>query len=100
MAQPRTIVGDWAPARKDCKTDDGVVRIKPLAINAHEFSCTFKNVKRIGDSVVWEGKCEDQMGNLKPYDETVVAEEVNGKLTITFAKNRGKFDVATLVRCN
>jgi hypothetical protein len=100
LAQPRTIVGDWAPTKATCKSDDGVIRISPLAINAHDFSCSFKNVKRIGDSVVWEGTCEDQMGNMKPYAETVVAEEVRGKLTITLAKNRLKLDIATLIRCN
>jgi hypothetical protein len=100
LAQHRTIVGDWGTSRRDCRAPDGVIAIEPLAMRSSDFYCSFKNVSRNGSTVTWNGTCEDHIGNVRPYSETVIADEDRGVLTIKFARNRLKADIAPLVRCN
>jgi hypothetical protein len=57
LAGGRSIVGDWAPDPRQCRPNDGAVRIAPLGLAGDELSCTFKSVSRDGDVVTWRGIC-------------------------------------------
>lgn len=56
-ATGRSIVGFWTPQGAKCQLADGEIRIGPLGITGDDFQCAFKSVARVGETVIWKGKC-------------------------------------------
>jgi hypothetical protein len=87
----RSIVGNWRFAQESCALP---IRIGPKSLTSEDVSCRFTSVVRNGRTVTWTGVCEDAEGSA---NETVVATERNGRLTIRYLK--GGNVLADLVRC-
>jgi len=90
-AKPASIVGKW---RFPAETCDQAIRIGPMSLDSEDVACRFTSVKRVGATVTWQGNCDDAEGG---SSETVIASEVNGRLTIRYAKGGNVLE--GLLRC-
>jgi hypothetical protein len=98
-AQNRTIVGNWAVQQSDCTGVEGKVVIAPMSLNTDDFICKFNSVTRDGAKVTWQGTCTYHNEGKLLNPETVTAVETNGKLQLSFARNKSKIDISPLMRC-
>ncbi|WP_166145847.1 hypothetical protein [Methylosinus sp. RM1] len=91
IAEYRTIVGHWAAGSRDCSRVSGGLHIRPMSIEGDGAHCHFSNVRRTGDTVVWNGRC-DAFG--EEFPATVTARSAGGRLTVDFngTDRRGPFE--------
>jgi hypothetical protein len=84
MAQQyRTIVGVWTFPGQGCSREDGALTIGPMSLDGEDVTCRFRSVRRDANVVTWTGLCDGAEGN---NQETVVATEVNNRLTIRYVR--------------
>jgi hypothetical protein len=91
-----TIVGEWYLedyGPQDCGTPLAV-KIGPMSYAEDAYSCTFKDVRRDGWKVTWNGSCSDGSTSEKMK---VVAVEDDGRLSMRF---NGQPAASTLRRCH
>lgn len=91
---PRSIVGTWTSAGSACTRAAGALTIGPLSLDGEDVACRFSSVKREGNRVTWQGRCDDAEGGGR---QIVIATETNGKLTIRYVPGGNVID--NLVRC-
>jgi hypothetical protein len=91
---PRSIVGTWTSAGSACTRAAGALTIGPLSLDGEDVACRFSSVKREGNRVTWQGRCDDAEGGGR---QIVIATEINGKLTIRYVPGGNVID--NLVRC-
>ena len=90
-AKPKSIVGKWRFAQETC---DMAITIGPMSMTSEDVNCRFTSVRRDGNRVTWQGACDDAEGG---SNETVVATEQDGRLTIKYMKGGNVLE--NLVRC-
>jgi hypothetical protein len=79
--QYRTIVGVWNFPGQGCSREDGALTIGPMSLDGEDVTCRFRTVRRDANVVTWTGVCDGAEGNNR---ETVVASEVNNRLSIHY----------------
>jgi hypothetical protein len=84
-AKPKSIVGEWAEQKSDCGTPYAWL-VGGKSLSNDVMMCEFKTVERDGEYVRFKGPCND---GSRSVDETVVAREQKGKLTIVFGRQGG-----------
>jgi hypothetical protein len=78
----QTIVGKWA-IRSKCAAPLSTIVIEPLGLSGEDFSCSFKTVKRSGDTIQWQGTCNFSENGDEP--STVTAQLRGQRLYYRFA---------------
>jgi hypothetical protein len=87
-----SIVGTWDFPNQTCENP---IHITAMALRSEDVDCHFKSVKRVGNTVIWKGKCDDAEGGSA---QTVTARlSANGQLTILYSP--GGNVVEKLTRC-
>jgi hypothetical protein len=92
-AKQRSIVGKWSAPGGGCARTAGATTITPMGLENDDVTCKFRTVKRVGQSVIWQGTCNDAEGT---SEETVTAAEKNGVLTILYSQGNV---IENMVRC-
>jgi hypothetical protein len=67
-AQSASVVGRWS-AEPACKADD-IITIGPKTLKSSDVDCRFSSVSRSGNTVTWQGVCDDAEGS---NTQTVIA---------------------------
>jgi hypothetical protein len=93
-AKPRSIIGTWSAPGGSCRSADGLTMIGQMSLKNDDVTCKFRTVKRKGQSVTWQGPCDDAEGS---SEQTVTASEKNGVLKIRYSP--GGNVVENMVRC-
>jgi hypothetical protein len=92
-AAAQSIVGSWDFPENKCSSP---IRLGPMSMKSDDVDCRFTSVKRKGNTVTWQGTCDDAEGSAAQIVTAKLGR--NGRLTIRYAP--GGNVLAGLMRCN